>query len=172
MLRRFALFIALTLGVVGCSANCGGVRPVLRVVVAVAGSGVQTLHTRHQEAYRAATDALRERSATLADYTRDVAPIDTAFRARSHAISLASASLYGAAGILDATRQGSAAQYRAAAEAVLGVLDPAIEILRDGSVLPAVPIPADVTNVIDQLRTLVRSLGGPNTSTTSDGGAE
>lgn len=170
MLRKVVLLIVLLTASFG--ANCSSVRPVVQTVIVAAGSAVQTLHTRHQETYTAATDALRQRSASLADYDRDVVSINAAFRARSHALSLASASLYGAASILDATRQNSApGQYLAAAEAVLGVLEPALQVLRDGSVLPAVPIPTDVTNVISQLRALVRSLGGTS-APVSDGGAE
>lgn len=150
--RRFhalvlALFAALSMG-----STCGtrGVHTAVAEAIAAQGSVVHALHQSHQLVYTQATDALRAR-VQGADYDREVAPINQVFRARSRALQALSASLYAAAALTDAP-DGGLPQYAEAARDVLAAIEMDLAVLREGAVLPAVPIPAQVGTVVATLR--------------------
>jgi hypothetical protein len=90
-----------------------------------------------------------------ADYDREVAPIDDAFRQRSRAIQALSSALYAAAYLNDASDADASLESRAAAaRQVLETMRDVTRVLTDGSVLPAVAIPPEVIAVENALVTL------------------
>lgn len=141
------------------------VRTAATLMIVTAGSGVTSLHAEHQRVYSERAAAIRaglHDGGTIADYDRLIAPVDAAFRARSHDIQTLDSGLYAAAGIVDAVRSGAGrTAYLAAARSVLDLILHSAESLRDGSVLPAVAIPRQVDEVVGQLRLF---LGEPNSA--------
>ncbi len=140
-----------------CGADTG--TRVAHVSVVTAGTAVASIDGANRALYTERTDALRERlrgaDGSIEDYDREVAPIDHAFAARGRAIQAMSASLYSAAAVVDATRRGAArADYAALARDLLGALSANIAVLRDGAVLPALPIPAEIDQAIAALRAI------------------
>jgi hypothetical protein len=161
--RRFVAFV-LVLAVASAPASlvaglggialtgCGATQhQVAAGVIVSTGTLVGGIHRTHQQLYTAATDNLRAR-VQGADYDREVAPIDEAFRKRSRAIQALSSVLYAAAYLNDATpAEATPAARAAAARQVLEALRDVTQVLADGSVLPAVPIPPEVLAVENAL---------------------
>jgi hypothetical protein len=133
-------------------------RQAAHLTIVGAGSVTASLHQEHQATYVRATDALRRRlrdSGTIADYEREVEPIDREFADRSEALQALSASLYGAAAIVDATRSGAGvAEYALAARTVAIAIDRALMVLERGGVLDPVPIPPEITAITATLRAI------------------
>jgi len=160
MIRTLLLLVALA-----CAPACGPTQHRVATVTLVgAGTAVATIHAAHQAAYTEATDRLRERLRTdggsIADYDRQVAPIDAAFAARSRVLQLLDQALYAAAGVVDAARDGGGADLAAIAGQVLATLRAAVAVLRDGSVLPAVALPPAVDTTLAALQALAGGFDG------------
>jgi hypothetical protein len=161
-MRALALLLAacsLVLVPMGLALHGCGVTPRQAVAATIvgAGAGLASLHQSHEDAYTAATDALRASlhdGGTVADYDARVAPLNAAFRARGAALAALDADLYGAAAVVDATRSSDPAAYLPAVQPVLDALRRDLAVLQDGSVLPALPIPASVTSTVATLETL------------------
>jgi Skp family chaperone for outer membrane proteins len=154
-MKAVLLCLCLALSLTACGAAA---HRTATVAIVSTGVGIAALHANHDRVYREATDALRARlrarDAPLADYDREVAPLDAAHRARGEAIQALDVAAYGAAALSDAAKSGRPADYVAAARHLLDALRRGLAVLRDGAVLPAVPIPAELTRVTDQLATL------------------
>jgi hypothetical protein len=139
---------SLVAGLTGCGATQ---HQVAAGVIVSTGALVAGIHRTHQQLYTAATDNLRAR-VQGADYDREVAPIDAAFRKRSSALQALASVLYAAAYLNDALGpEATPAARAAAARQVLETLRDVTEVLADGSVLPAVPIPPEVLAVENAL---------------------
>lgn len=144
---------------VALAVACSGTttRQVASVSVVGLGSALTVIHGEHQAAYQRATDALRERlradGGTLADYDREAAPLTAAFRLRSAVIASLSSDLYSAATVIDATRGGGSLPV--IARTLLESLDRTLGVLRDGSVLAPVDVPASVQGIVTTLRALL-----------------
>jgi hypothetical protein len=149
-LATFVVFATVAfLMVAGATApGCGATQHQIAAGAIVStGSLVAGIHRTHQELYTAATDNLRAR-VQGADYDREVAPIDAAFRRRSVALQSLSSVLFAAAYLNDAVGpEATPAARAAAARQVLETLRDVTQVLADGSVLPAVPIPPEVLAV-------------------------
>lgn len=157
--RPWLLALALTLAACGASG-----RRVASSAVALAGGGLSVVHRDHQRAYVQATDALiarlRAADGTVADYDRESAPLTATFRARGLAIQALDGQLFAAARIIDASKTGDRRAWAKAAAALLAALDLTLAVLADGAVLPAVPVPPEVREVVDVLRGLAALAGG------------
>jgi hypothetical protein len=131
---------------------------VAHITVVSAGSAVSQLHAAHQRVYTRATDELREsirqRHGTLADYNREVEPIDAEFTARSEVLQNIDAHLRAAAAIIDASRNGNSTAWIEAVGPVLTALRITLETMQQGNVLPPVPIPPEVLSIMQTLSTL------------------
>lgn len=150
MIRIVAFVLVLALAAVppGCSATQ---HQVAAGSIVTTGSLVNGVWQTHRDLYTLATDNLRDR-VQGADYDREVAPIDDAFRKRSRAIQALSSVLYAAAYLNDAAGPAATPEARAAAaRQVLETLRDVTRVLADGSVLPAVPIPSQVLAVENAL---------------------
>lgn len=157
---RYRLTVPLLMpALVALAIACSGTatRTVASVSVVGLGSALTVVHGEHQAAYTRATDALREHlradGGTLTDYDREVAPLTAAFRARSAAIASLSSDLYSAATVIDATRGGGSLPD--IARTLLESLDRTLGVLRDGTVLAPVDVPASVQGIVTTLRALV-----------------
>lgn len=148
MTRAILLCLTLALATPACT---GAQHRTATVAIVTAGGAVAALHSAHQDAYRRATDALLARGLRDADYDAAVAPLDAAFARRSEAIQTLASAVYGAGAVADAAKERGGAAYVVAARALLDALRRGVATLREGSALPPVAIPADVTRVMDQL---------------------
>lgn len=159
--------------VAACVPSCSATpRQVAHVTVVSAGAGLARMHTAHARSYTEATDALRHsivaRGGTLAEYESAVRPIDDAFDGRSAALQALDEHLFGAAGCIDASRQGDPDAWRTCAALQLAAVTRDLESLREGDILPPLDVPPEVLSVLRALTALV----GPATPTLTDGGSD
>ena len=169
-MKRIFVFIALAFSLAFVLSNCSATpRQIAHVTVVSAGAAVSQLHTAHQRVYTRATDELRasirQRHGTLAEYNREVEPIDAEFTARSEVLQNIDAHLRAAAAIIDASRNGNSTAWIEAVGPVLTALRITLETMQQGNVLPPVPIPPEVLSIMQTLSTLAGE-------SQSDGGAQ
>lgn len=158
---RFVLpFFLMLLALATASCGPSTARMAAHTTILAAGSVTATLEREHQRVFREATNELRQRSASLADYNRDVAPMVAEFDERSEALQALSASLYAAAAIVDATRNGAGpAEYAHTAALTVVAIDRMLGVLERGSVLPPVDIPDEILVVTATLRGIAEARG-------------
>lgn len=123
----------------------------------IASQGVITEGMIHanRDIYTQATNTLGAR-VQGADYAREVVPLNLAFDARSRALQALSADLYGSAALVNATRgDGGFAAYIPAAQTLLDAIQRDLAVLREGSILPAIPIPTAVDAIVGALQGIV-----------------
>jgi hypothetical protein len=157
-----------------CATGCGGPQQrhrIARVAITGAGAAVDGLAAANRRLYRTQgdelIDRLRARGATAADFERETAALDNAFKARSDILVQLAADLYAAAAIADTVAAGgSAASLREAVARVVATLETALVILSDGHVMPPLPIPESIRIAVLALRQLV---GAPDAGA-EDGG--
>jgi hypothetical protein len=142
--------------VTGCSAQQQH-RATAGVIVS-SGGVVEGLRQSNRDAYVHATDALRAR-VQGEEYARQSEPIDTAFRARGRAIRDLTGVLYASARLNDRP-DVTLAERAAAARDILEQLRDLTAILRDGSVLPPIPIPTAVDDAEAGLQSLATLVAG------------
>ncbi len=160
LLAGFAVLLMIAaVGLFGTSCSATPQR-VASVTVVGLGGAVASLNDSSSAAYTTATNALRvglvASRGSLADYTRESAPMTAAFNARGHAIEELDALLYVAASVIDSAG-GNASAYLPALRRLVVAVDGALVVLADGTYLPAVSIPPAVTAAVAGLRAL---LGG------------
>lgn len=138
-------------------AGCRTGATVTRIAVVAVGSATSSLHTEHQRVYVEATDALltrvRSSNGTLAEYNTQVAPIRTAFEARSAAIQAITRALYSTARISDKVAAGEPFDINEVRQLILVIRDSMAALDRSG-VLPAISIPPTVRTALATLDTL------------------
>jgi hypothetical protein len=163
----------MTLVIVALSACAGGWRPVATVTVVTVGGGLAVAQGEHQRVYARATDTLRERlvasGGTLADYDREVAPINAAFYARGEAIQALDAQLYAGAAVIEASRGSDPRQWARAAQRILAAIRRHLAVLEDGAILPAVRIPQEIHDAVRVLEQLAPLAGVVVAGEVSDG---
>jgi len=145
----------------GC-ASCGDAgRQVATGAIVVSGTITQGLVRANRTVYTQATDTLGAR-VQGADYAREVLPLNAAFEGRSRALQALSADLYAAAALVDATRgaNGGLSAYAGVARALIDAIGRDLAVLREGSVLPAIPIPPAVDGLLTTLRGIAGIAGG------------
>jgi len=145
----------------GC-ASCGDQgRRITTAAIVISGSITRGLVQSNRSIYTQATDALMVR-VQGADYAREVLPINAVFEARSRALQALSADLYAAAALVDATRgaDGGLGAYADVASALLAAIERDLAVLREGAVLPAIPIPQAVDGLLVSLRAIAGIAGG------------
>lgn len=158
-MKQLFILIALAFSLAFVLSNCSATpRQIAHVTVVSAGAAVSQLHTAHQRVYTRATDELREsirqRHGTLADYNREVEPIDAEFTARSEVLQNIDAHLRAAAAIIDASRTGNTGAWVEAVGPVLTALRITLETMQQGHVLEPVPIPPEVLAILQTLSQL------------------
>lgn len=160
-LLRLALACALAfviLPIVAALHGCGSQQRVAAGVIVSTGGAVSGMRTSNRDAYVRATDALRAR-VQGEQYARESEPLDAAFRARGRAIRDLTAVLYASARLND-TPNPTPAQIAAAARDILAELHDLTGILRDGSVLPPIPIPPEVDQAQLALQAIASAVAG------------
>jgi len=172
LLSLLALFV---LAFTSVGATCGGPHRVAHVAIVASGSALASVGTAHRAAYEREAERVRagvaRESGTLGDYERRIAPARAAFAARGHALRALESALFGAAAINDAAAAGaSPATYAGAARDLLAALEGALGVLGDGSVLPAVTIPPELTTVVRTLATLAAAVAPAPATPSIDGG--
>ena len=157
-LRAVAIVLLLSQST-SCTSDQG--RRVTTAAIAVSGTIVHGLVQANRDIYVHATDAIRAH-AQGPDYTREVAPINLVFEARSRALQALSADLYAAAAMVDATRgtDGGLSAYADVARTLIDAIERDIAVLREGAVLPAVPIPQAIDGILTTLRGIAGIAGG------------
>jgi hypothetical protein len=149
-MRLLILLLAL------CAACGPNVPRVTHVTVLSAGSLAQGIHAEHQRVYSERAAAVRASLAdggTVAQYRETMAPADAEFAARSEVLRTLSGTLYTAAAINDAVRQGASLDtLRPVAAQLLRAFAAAFAVLERGTFLPRVPIPAEVRGVVEMLQ--------------------
>jgi hypothetical protein len=145
--------------------GCGPTwRPVATVTVVTVGGGLAVVQGEHQRVYTRATDALIERlraaGGTMADYDREAAPLTRAFRARGDAIQGLDAQLYAAAAVIAAAAADDLRAWVRAAARILATIRQHLGVLEDGTLLPAVPIPREITDTVAVLEQIAGAFDG------------
>jgi hypothetical protein len=145
--------------------GCGPTwRPVATVTVVTIGGGLAVVQGEHQRAYTRATDALIERlraaGRTTGDYDREVEPLTRTFRARGDAIQGLDAQLYAAAAIIQAAGSDDMRAWAHAAARILATIRQHLGVLEDGTLLPAVPIPREITDTVAVLEQIAGAFDG------------
>lgn len=145
----------LVLSHTGCAASAQQTeRRAAAGTIAAQGVIAEGMVRANREIYTQATNTLGSR-VQGADYAREVVPLDTVFDARSRALQALSADLYGSAALVNAIGSDEGiAGYAEAARVLFDAIRRDIAVLRDGTVLPAVPIPPAVDTILATLQGL------------------